>query len=122
MAVYEDAPEELSLLFIDFLVIGCVVTSCFVRVMIVAIKEVKRISGLDVVIFEEGIYEVDVIGVSASRRTRRVYELFIFTIIYCTALCTYLFLAGVRMDCVVTGLYRSFVLLSCLTFVYMVVE
>ena len=41
-----------------------VVTSCFVRVMIVAI--VKRISGLDFVIFKEGICEVKVIAVRAS--------------------------------------------------------
>ena len=44
MAVYEDASEVLSLLlFIGFLIVGCVVTNCFIGVMIVAIEGVKRL-------------------------------------------------------------------------------
>ena len=66
--------------------------------MIVAIEGVKRNSSLDFVIFEDGICEVEVIAVRASPRTRRVYELFVFTVVYCTALYMYPFLA---VDCFV---------------------
>ena len=66
MAVYEDASEVLSLLlFIGFLIVGCVVTNCFIGVMIVAIEGVKRL-GLDFVIFKEGIVEVEVVAVRAN--------------------------------------------------------
>ena len=41
--------------------------------MIVAIEGVKMVSGLDFVIFEEGICEVEVITVRASPRTREAY-------------------------------------------------